>query len=186
MEKLFNTSIPASLAKRLGEAADGFRNVGNVYFVAGYSWPHKIKEFFDPNSAKQFLSSLTTGEADIFGPFNTSDEMGELNLFNVQDIESIEVKIKYNGGCVHNEVLEGNIDSIFLNLASFDKFVFPYYCKLYGADYAKTLRDTLISQYKGISEGASNNNGTKKPPSDHPHKSGTLFTHLNEYEESFH
>ena len=184
MERLFQSSIAASLAKRLGEAADGFRNVGEVYFVAGHEWPHKIKEFFDLQTAKDFLSGLDPNEFELFGPFDTTDELKSSNHNGSREIQSIDLIIKYKDGHQHKETLNGNIDSIFLNLSSFDKFVFPYYCHVYGASYAKTLRDKLIASYiKFAKEYPADD--PKKPPPAHPHLLGTLLTGLND-EETWH
>ena len=177
MENLFNSSIPASLAKRLGEAADGYRNTGTVYFVAGYKAPHKIKAFFELQEAQDFLSNLNSDEFEIFGPFDTIDELKEFPVIKPENIKSIGLHIKYNDGTEHESTLHGNIDSIFLSLSSFDKFIFPYYSHVYGVDYAKRLRDKLIAQYKKDMK--------VPPPPERPHLIGTLITHLNDEEETW-
>ena len=85
---------------------------------------------------------------EIFGPFVTKDELENDHLTGAEDIVSIDLTIKYKDGNEHKQTLKGNIDSIFLNLSSFDKFVFPYYCHVYGAGYAKEFRDKVIASYK--------------------------------------
>ncbi len=179
MKSLFKSSIPASLARRLGEAADGFRNVGEVYFVAGYGKPHKIKHFFDSDSAAKFMDGLKEDKDkfEIFGPFVTKDELENDHLTGAEDIVSIDLTIKYKDGNEHKQTLKGNIDSIFLNLSSFDKFVFPYYCHVYGAGYAKEFRDKVIASYKKMPGDAvkKEKDPDKKPPSGRPHLICTLL-----------
>ena len=151
MNNLFQTGISATLARRLAEAADGFRNVHQVYFIAGYKSPHPIKDFPDFESAKDYFEDKDLNKDDygIFGPFKTTDDVQDLYLPGVEDIEKVDLTIYFKSGQIQSESLPGRIDSIFLNLSSFEKFVFPYYCHLYGAEYAKKLRDNLISLYKG-------------------------------------
>ena len=108
MKSLFKSSMPASLARRLGEAADGFRNVGEVYFVAGYEKPHKIKHFFDSDSATNFMDGLKEDKDkyEIFGPFVTKDELENANLTGAEDIVSIDLTIKYKDGKEHKHSLK--------------------------------------------------------------------------------
>jgi hypothetical protein len=177
MENFFESSIPASLAKRLGEAADGYRNVGKIYFVAGYKKPHMIKVFFGLKEAKEFMSTQPPDKFEIFGPFETTDELNTSNLAGAEDIKSIEVRIKYKDGYEHKETVPPDTDSIFLNLASFDKFVFPYYCNLYGANYVKKLRDKVLSKYKENTQ--EDNDDKEKKSLFHPHVAGTLIWGIN-------
>lgn len=181
MENFFASSIPASLAKRLGEAADGYRNVGKIYFVAGYKKPHRIKAFFGLKEAKVFLAAHEAGKFAIYGPFDTTDELGSSNLAGAGDIKSIEIRIKYKDGFEYKETLPADTDSIFLNLASFDKFVFPYYCHLYGANYAKKLRDKVILKFKENTQKDGDKDKIKKP-APRPHIGGTFFCNINDDE----
>ncbi len=98
------------------------------------------------------------------------------NLTGAEDIVSIDLTIKYKDGKEHKHSLKGNIDSIFLNLSSFDKFVFPYYCHVYGAGYAKEFRDKVIASYKKIPGDTvkKEKDPEKKPLSGRPHLICTL------------
>jgi len=146
----YQIPISATLARRLAEAADGFRNINQVFFVAQYEAPYFIKEFYDVTSAENFFSDqgFTESEYGIFGPYKTLDILNEDMYRGVEDIASIDLTIHFNNGDVQNETINGNIDAIFLNLSAHDKFVFPYYCHLYGIDTVKKMRDDLIKKYK--------------------------------------
>jgi hypothetical protein len=150
MSNVFPFPLSSTLARRLAEAADGFRNVNQVFFIAGYKFPHAIKDFPDLASAEEYYSDKGFKEKDyaIFGPYKTTDEVENLDLTGVENIKKVELTVHFKNGDYKNVSLPGSIDSIFFNLSSFDKFVFPYYCHLYGAKYAKKMRDNLISLYK--------------------------------------
>ena len=60
----------------------------------------------------------------------------------------VTTSIHFKNGEVQNETLLGCIDSIFLNFSSYEKFVFPYYSHVYGAEFVKKMRDDLIIKYK--------------------------------------
>lgn len=150
MSTISKFSLSASLARRLAEAADGFRNVDQVFFIAGYQLPHLIFDFPDLKSANDYFSEkgLLKKEYGIFGPYKTIDELADLNLLGVEEIEKIDLVIHLENGCTQSVTLSGKIDSIFLNLSAFDKFVFPYYCHVSGVDFAKEMREKLIDGYK--------------------------------------
>ena len=202
MSNIFQFALPASLARRLAEAADGLRNVNQVFFIAGYKFPHPIKDFPDEPSAQAYLSYLfEQGFSDkdfaIFGPYKTTDDVENLNLVGVENIEKVDLTIHFKNGSQQNVSLPGGIDSIFFNLSSFEKFVFPYYCHLFGVEYAKKLRDNLISQYNEYPTNIppSANEGSDKsitlqasivltkPPPPLPHTYVTIIARLNKEEE---
>ena len=149
MSNIFNIPLQASLVRRLAEAADGFRNVNQVFFIVGFQPPHPIKDFPDLTSAQTYFSENNFSENDygIFGPFKTNDDVENLNLLGVENIATVDLTIHFKDGSQQNVCLTGSIDSIFFNLSSFEKFVFPYYCHLYGVEYAKIMRDNLIAKY---------------------------------------
>jgi len=183
MNSLFNIPLPASLARRLAEAADGFRNINQVYFIAGYTPPHPIKDFPDLTSAQAYFAEKNFSENDygIFGPFKTTDDVQNLNLLGVENIDTVDLTFHFKDGSQQNVTLPGGIDSIFLNLSSFEKFVFPYYCHLYGLEYAKTMRDNLIVKYSQQINQNSSVAAKLPPPSTHANK--TLMLSLIPGEE---
>ena len=178
MSTISKHPVSSSLARRLGEAADGFRNVNQVFFIAGYKRPHRIKDFPDLPSAEDYYSKkgLKEKEYGIFGPYKTPDDVEDFNLTGVENIVKVDLKIYLKDGSHQDISLPGGIDSIFLNLSSFEKFVFPYYCHLYGVEYAKRLRDNLIASYKAQQEGEP----SSKLPPPYPHKTLTYTYQLYE------
>lgn len=150
MSNVYQTPISATLARRLAEAADGFRNVDQVFFIAQYEDPYTILDFLTLTSAEHYFNehNFQTTEYGIFGPYRTLDEFNKSGQKQVEDITSIDLKIHFKDGGHENATLQGSIDSIFFNLSSLDKFIFPYYCHVYGVDHAKKMRDTIIKEHK--------------------------------------
>jgi hypothetical protein len=140
----------STLARRLAEAADGLRNTDPVYFVAGYAFPHPVKDFPDYSSAEAYLKEhkYSLDDFGIFGPYQTKDDLQNYNLVDIREISDVTLIIRFKDGTERKISLPGGIDSIFFNLSAFEKFVFPYYCHVFGVEYAKKLRDNLIAAYK--------------------------------------
>jgi hypothetical protein len=179
MSTTFKFPQSASLARRLAEAADGLRNVNRVYFIAGLKFPHPTKDFPDLDSAKVYFSDKDFSEDEyaIFGPYKTTDELDKLNLVGVEDIKKVELTVYFEDGAKKTITLPGGIDTIFFNLSAFEKFAFPYYCHLFGVEYAKKLRDNLIANYKADTGG-----GHIMSAVDSPHSYGTYSLKLHEGE----
>ena len=146
--------MSASLARRLAECADGFRNVGEFFLIAGYKFPHAVRHFNDLASAKKYFSDkmLADEKFGIFGPFESKDELADKDFLTVDNIAKVDLTVYYKDGQKQHTEFNQCIDAIFLNLSSFDKFVFPYYCRVYNAEYAGRLREKLIKQYKAHAE----------------------------------
>jgi hypothetical protein len=145
-----STNQSSTLARRLAEAADGLRNTDPVYFVAGYAFPHSIKDFPDYSSAEAYLkeNKYSLDDFGIFGPYQTKDDLENYKLVDIREISKVTLIVHFKDGTERKISLPGGIDSIFFNLSAFEKFVFPYYCHLFGVEYAKELRDALIAAYK--------------------------------------
>lgn len=136
--------ISASLTQRLGEAADGYRNIPQVFFVAAFSPPHKVFPFETLESAEEFYykKNLSPDKWGIFGPFEAKNEFPV--KFDKKPIKKISVLVSYKDGTDDSIELDSHTDAVFFNFSSLDKFLIPYYTKLYGVDQAKKIRDEFI------------------------------------------
>ncbi len=140
--------ISASLTQRLGEAADGYRNIPQVFFVAAFSPPHKVYPFETSEAAEEFYDkkNLSPDKWGLFGPFEARNEIQV--KFDKKAIKTISVLVTYKDGTDDSIDLDNQTDAVFFNLSSLDKFLIPYYTKLYGVDRAKIIRDELIEEGK--------------------------------------
>jgi hypothetical protein len=150
----FPFTISATLARRLAEAADGFRNIDPIYIVANNNSPHLIEIYKNKAAADAALKDKNSDEWGLFGPFQTPDGC----ILN--EIEQIEVKISYKDKTIVSKTFTGEIDSIFFNLSAVEKFVIPYYVSLYGAEYGFNLLNKLKESYTSSREPGRHKDGT--------------------------
>ncbi len=146
--------ISASLTLRMAEAADGFRGSNNnrqLYLVANIEFPHDVIPFESLTQANDYYNNLPDPtNLAIYGPFVTNNEF-PLKFDNTV-VNKIVVQIEFQDPQINPESIElsGKTDAIFFNLSSLDKFLMPYYAKLFGVSHAKTIRDNLIKDAKTI------------------------------------
>jgi len=135
-----STRVSATMLRVLAEAADGERSGRAVYFVADHRFPHKVLgPFFSLDEAQrvQADSGATFG---VFGPYTTppgpASDAGSR-------IEKIRVTMVTPRGRQTFDVDLGKVDALFLSRSSIEKFVIPYYGRVYGPEYAQWLEDRL-------------------------------------------
>jgi hypothetical protein len=126
-----NGELPASLAKRVAEAANGLRNDKNVWFVVKEEFPHPLKKHYSEAEADTDLASRGPGYVKM-GPYRTPPDCPHKPA-----IEWIKVKVK---GHKERELKPENVDALFFSVAALDKFFYPYYTTLYGAEKAAEMR----------------------------------------------
>jgi len=154
--------MSGSLARRLAEAADGYRNQGDVYFLArwdpdasdpynfeisrGYDAKHTDKTKLDTADHKKIDDPMRYA---WFGPFRTEDK-------KVPDIEVVEiiVRVRKKTGADIKEITiptrpltavnqESPFDMIFWSTAALEKFAIPYYARLYSGTFA----DAVVTKF---------------------------------------
>lgn len=128
--------LPASLIRRLGEAADGFRGKGEAYFVVtimpdadGY---HAVSGPYRKESdvSKAIEGELAAGSAGWFGPILTP-----LSKTPPCPIREFNVSTCLGGVTIPRE----RFDCLFYSISAVEKFAIPYYARMYGGDYVKEL-----------------------------------------------
>ena len=136
----------AGLAKRLAEAADSFRDSLYHYFICKKTFPydlHHTAGYESDTDASDEAVSMKQGLSSdyfIFGPYKTdTDEEAGI------EYDSIQLKFMQDSNELYCETLPNNADAIILSISAYDKFLQPYYIRLYGADTAATLRTSAIA-----------------------------------------
>ncbi len=131
---------PASLLRRVAEAADGFRDGLDKYVVADRKFPHKVLGVFATQAeADDSLARAATAEGsdyERFGPFRTTEEPAY-----VEDSaeEVLEVIVVTRGGQKRYDAKQ--IDALFWGLPAFDKFIAPNLTVVGGVRYAAEQRE---------------------------------------------
>ena len=152
--------LSASLLKRLGEAADGYRDGREVWCVAATKFPHDLEVFFSESEANKYHSDHTRTHS-VFGPFKTGSEVSASS--EVGEVVEITVTIKVAGKKKDVKIDPKKIDCLFWSESAIDKFVFPYYAQLFGVEHAAKMRKQSFGQGGPILAG--HTDGTRWLPS---------------------
>lgn len=145
-----DTPLSAGLAKRLAEAADGFRDNLYHFFLAKRTYPYSVvcppgdpNETVAKKNADDLKKDLKFKDHETFGPFLT-EKSDEVDI----GYDSVGVSLirSENGAdlVIHTETLPAT-DAIVLNISAFDKFFLPYYTRLYGAEVARQFRTEAVN-----------------------------------------
>ncbi|MEP6466933.1 MAG: hypothetical protein ABJB05_11545 [Parafilimonas sp.] len=137
--------LTAPLAKRLAEAADGFRDGKYHYFVSQLN-TDQYSDFNMQNvsgdtdeeasSAADILLSDLGCDYYKFGPYKTDNDSSS-PLLSYSSIELTFTKVNFDTLVIS---ITPETDAIVLSLSAFDKFFLPYYTRLYGAAVAADYR----------------------------------------------
>ena len=129
--------MTATMLRAIAERADQYRTGLPVYLLADYRFPHNVDGPFPSRAAAELArpdSGLTFG---VFGPNVTPrDTMPD----STSRVVSVRVLVQLPNGRRTIEVNPNEVDALFFTLVSFDKFVVPYYSRLYGPDFARRLK----------------------------------------------
>ncbi len=135
---------PASLLRRLAEAADGFRDGRDKYVVADHEFPHHV--LLVANTLREARDSLSRSHLPkgsdyrLYGPFRTPVDTG---LVAKSEDEVVEVIVVTASG--KRKSYDGRkYDAMFWGVPAFDKFVAPYLTAVYGVKYAAQQRQLYL------------------------------------------
>lgn len=156
-----NPPLSASLLRRLGEAADGYRTGSPVFIVAAYEAPHECQVFAGEDAAREYLASKPHGLVGLFGPYVTPKQaqthahtlsgVTDVGPASQEEVLSIEVKLR-RAGVERTVTIDPNVtDALFFSDAAREKFVCPYYTRLYGPEYAVAMKQQLVMSGRAMS-----------------------------------
>jgi len=132
------TRFSAPLLRRLAEAADGYRDGVDRFFVVSLESPHEVlrEEFLkreDADAAAKVRSTETLHFA-AFGPYRTEAD----SVAQAASVDSV-VAFLSDG---RRRVYDGSaVDALFWSLPAYDKFVTPYETTVYGVAEAARRRE---------------------------------------------
>ena len=165
-------AMSASLLRRLAEAVDGYRSGETLFVVAAWRFPHGVAGVLrNPREATE-IARRRGVEYGVFGPYFAPPDSGnEMMLYalnpcpglhepdswcpdttlalsqavpyaNIKDI-TITIHAK-EGPAVERVLAPREVDAVFFTLSAIDKFVMPYYARVYSAQYAADMRATYL------------------------------------------
>ena len=133
--------VPASLLRALAEAADVYRTGRPIFLVADRRFPHYVIGRFETRAEALRFQGDSGSRYGVFGPFVTpADSVSPTapKLYNVRLFYRTP-----QGAVRTKDVNPREVDALFMSMSAVDKFMVPYYAKVYGPDYAKRLRDDV-------------------------------------------
>jgi hypothetical protein len=132
--------VSATLLRALAEAADGYRTGQPVWVVASHAGPPYVVGVYPTRDSAARVARESAGR-DVFGPYVTAADqtrpdsptlVGAVLTFRMPDGRQVPVNIDLK-----------RVDALFLSMSAVDKFVVPYYTRLYGPGYASRVRGLM-------------------------------------------
>lgn len=136
-------AVSAALARRLAEAADGFRSGKPVYLVADRGDPARVQAFEGEGAREAAERARREWEArgdgarpGVFGPYLTEPDPTPGGRAGPEVLE-VTVRVRLPDGTTRTETLDGaEVDALFWTRSAVEKFVLPYYAGAQGLERA--------------------------------------------------
>jgi hypothetical protein len=132
--------VSATMLRVLAEAADADRTGRPVFFVADHRFPHQVVGPFGSRGEAERVRADSGATFGVFGPYTTAVEP---TSDTASRVVGIRLTVRTQRGQETIEVDPRKVDALFLSGTATDKFVIPYYGRIYGTEYAQRLRVRL-------------------------------------------
>jgi hypothetical protein len=147
MSDLFTRSISARLLRVLAQAAEGYPNQGDVYFVARYerdaNGSYEVSPWFSESEAAAVVDGLNAAAPDAFGVFGPFDTRLPYAAHPDQEtVAALQVTTREpRDGAITTFAMggAGMYDAMFCSAAAVIKFAVPYYTRVYSPEFAETV-----------------------------------------------
>lgn len=158
-------SLPASLLRRLGEAADGYRTGLPVWIVADPNYPHDVQGVYGSDTAADSARLIFAPDYEVYGPYRTETDFGRTgqplvmwckrpdsrwceqpgrSVFDREQVLRMTVLILLaNGDTVTFEYNPDSVEAFFTSFGGIERLVIPYYSRLNGIEWTQMFYDSL-------------------------------------------
>jgi hypothetical protein len=171
-------AMSASLLRRLAEAVDGYRSGEALYVVAAWHFPHEVAGVFPSRALASEAVRRKGLDYAAFGPYFAPPDSGnELMVYSLRlcpglheldsycpdttaslsqavpyaSIKDVTITIHAKDGTAVESVLPpSEVDAVFFTLSAIDKFVMPYYTRIYGAQFAADMRAGYLRNLRAL------------------------------------
>ena len=140
LEAQDSARVSATMLRVLAEAADAERTGQPVFFVADYRFPHQVLGPFGSRDEAARLQADSGSTFAVFGPYTTPTEPG---VDTASRVVGIRITMMTRRGRQTLDLDPRKVDALFLSGAAADKFVIPFYSRVYGPEYAQRLRNRI-------------------------------------------
>jgi hypothetical protein len=134
-------TVSASMLRVVAEVADGYRTGQPVFFLADYHFPHRVVGPFGSRDEALTARHDSTATFGVFGPYVTTEPSSKVDT--MPRVTEVRITFKTARGLRTFKLDLKTVNALFFNSSAVDKFMIPYYARVYGPDYAQKLRDRL-------------------------------------------
>lgn len=120
----------------LAEAVSSYADTGQFFVAASTVTPFTPLGYYRSRATADSAVGRAGGSYRVFGPY---PGLARPDPFRVV---SVTVRVRTDSGERDLHYLPGT-DAVFLTVSAMQKFMIPYYRRLYGNDYAETL-DSIV------------------------------------------
>lgn len=152
MSETFTQPVSAGLLRVLAQAAEGYPNQGEMYFVALYepdaNGSFEVSPWYSQAEAAAVVDQLNTGPRPtfaVFGPFDTT--LPYPTNEEQETVASLQVSTTTPGGEPGTSFTVGGAqmyDAVFCSPAAVIKFAMPYYSRVYSPAFAETMLQSFL------------------------------------------
>lgn len=159
----------AALLRRLASTADAFRTGDMVYIVASPVFPHDVVGAYRSLDGARFVADSAGTSFYAYGPYVTPQDSAPFiplvafqcykdrrttkwvcpnvvrRVYRFEEIETIDLTFNLTDGNSVTVTVEEPPAAFVLTLDAFDRFIVPYYTRLFGPDYVARMRADLLS-----------------------------------------
>jgi hypothetical protein len=133
-----SAAVTATMLRALAEAADEFRTGRDVFLVGDYRFPYNISGPFTTRAAAERVRADSGAYFGVFGPYRTPADRRSDSARRVVRVTLVTESAQGKRQTI--EVDPTVVDALFFTQSAMDKFVIPYYSRLYGPQYATVLQ----------------------------------------------
>lgn len=113
---------------------------GNFYLVLERAYPFTVVGAYESvDSARAAVAGDMAPRYEVSGPHRSTGARTPWHVVSVQ------LRVRGSDGREQNVEYDArSVDAIFLSMPAVDKFVVPYYARVYGRPYADSIRAILL------------------------------------------
>ena len=135
-------AVSPTLLRVLGETVAACRPGPHpIFLVADYRFPHEVIGHFYSRADAERVRARSGSTTGVFGPYvNPADPMSH----TAARVLTVTLTRRTASGRTDTvRVDPEKVDALFFSMSALDKFMVPYYSRLYGPEYALKLRQRL-------------------------------------------
>jgi hypothetical protein len=162
---------PATLLRRLAEAADGFRTGEDIWIVADPLYPHTLLGVYPTLAEAERARDSERPSYGVFGPFQTDPSYAlsrdvvllkcklegsgwcpnhRRSMFDPRDVIEMSISITLVDTTIVYNFSPDTIQAWFISMGAIERFVLPYYIRLNGIDWTNAFNDSLAAEADSV------------------------------------